>query len=305
MTKEFGKMNQPQRNRPGFPGMALFVFGLLLVGGCHTFRLNSPVDDKPAADASAGTPNKTTFRISQYVFYADFPVNRHLPIFSDLANLRDHVHKELQLPTANTIVHVYLFENRERYLHFMRAKYPDLPVRRAFFVAQPRGMRGTEDLLVYTYWGDRIEEDLRHELTHALLHSVLRDVPLWLDEGLAEYFEVPARWKGVNYRHLDQLRSNDGASFRPDLVRLEQLKEVQDMAPSEYREAWAWVHFMLHNSAETKNVLVKYLRELRTNTDPGKLRPRLAEIVPGLDSSLERHLTHLDGLARPQTVQHR
>ena len=52
--------------------------------------------------------------------------------------------------------------------------------------------------MVYTYWGNRIQQDLRHELTHAILHSVLKDVPLWLDEGLAEYFEVPHGWKGVN-----------------------------------------------------------------------------------------------------------
>ncbi|GIT30210.1 MAG: hypothetical protein Ct9H300mP1_22560 [Planctomycetaceae bacterium] len=33
-------------------------------------------------------------------------------------------------------------------------------------------------------------EDLRHEFTHGVLHSSLKRVPLWLDEGLAEYFEV-------------------------------------------------------------------------------------------------------------------
>jgi hypothetical protein len=293
-------MNHRQRRRllrPFCIGPAALV--LVLASGCHTFRLNSPLEDKPVTEVQAGAPHKQTFRVSQYVFYADFDVNRRLPIFTELANLRDQVYRELQLPSANTVVHVYLFENRERYLHFMRTKYPELPVRRAFFVAQPRGMRGTEDLLVYTYWGDRINEDLRHELTHALLHSVLREVPLWLDEGLAEYFEVPPGWKGVNYRHLDQLRRDGGATFRPDLVRLEQLTEVQQMAPAEYREAWAWVHFMLHSTPENKKVLIKYMRELRTNTDPGKLRPRLAEACPTLDATLERHLAQLDGPTRP------
>ena len=33
--------------------------------------------------------------------------------------------------------------------------------------------------------------DLRHETTHAVLHGLLPMVPLWLDEGLAEYFEAP------------------------------------------------------------------------------------------------------------------
>jgi hypothetical protein len=297
-------MNQRQNRHGVHRFCKCFVAWIVAVtAGCHTLRLNSPVDDKPVPAVDAGAPHKNTFRVSQYLFYADFDVNRRLPIFTELANLRDQVYRELQLPGANTVVHVYLFENRERYLRFMRAKYPELPVRRAFFVAQPRGMRGTEDLLVYTYWGERIQEDLRHELTHALLHSVLREVPLWLDEGLAEYYEIPPAWKGVNYRHLDQLRRDGGATFRPDLARLEQLTEVQQMAPAEYREAWAWVHFMLNTTPENKKVLVKYLRELRATTDPGKLRPRLAEIVPTLDASLEKHLALLDGMTRPAAAE--
>src|SRR5438445_5221604 len=107
----------------------------------------------------------------------------------------------------------------------MCARAPDLPKRRAFFVAQP-SVGASEDLLVYTYWGDRIQQDLRHELTHALLHSVLKDVPLWLDEGLAEFFEVPASTDGVNSQHLEQLRRGDP---RPNLARLEQLSEVQQI----------------------------------------------------------------------------
>ena len=75
-------------------------------------------------------------------------------------------------------------------INFMVSKYPKLPSRRAFFVAQTRGVGRSEDLLIYTYWGERVQQDLRHELTHALLHSVLKDVPLWLDEGLAEYYEL-------------------------------------------------------------------------------------------------------------------
>src|SRR5438034_4869221 len=115
----------------------------------------------------------------------------------------------------------------------MRAKYPELPKRRAFFVAQPRSVGGAEDLMVYTYWGERIQQDLRHELTHALLHSVLKDVPLWLDEGLAECYEMPAAWKGVNYQHLEQLRRGPQGPAKVDLARLEQLTDVQQMTPAE------------------------------------------------------------------------
>jgi Protein of unknown function (DUF1570) len=157
-------------------------------------------------------------------------------------------------------------------------------------------------LMVYTYWGDRIREDLRHELTHALLHSVLKDVPLWLDEGLAEYYEVPPDWDGINYHHLDQIQPVAHSTFVPDLTRLEQLSQVQQMAPAEYRESWAWVHLLLRDKAEAKKVLLTYLQQLRTNPNPGPMQPRLADVFPSPDEALQQHLAHLQGGPRPPSL---
>jgi hypothetical protein len=244
-------------------------------------------------------PGKRSLRVSQYVFLSDFELKRDDPLFQELADLRDQVYQELQLPSAHTLVQVYLFETREHYERFMHAKYPDLPKRRAFFVAQPRSVGGSEDLLVYTYWGDRIREDLRHELTHALLHSVLKDVPLWLDEGLAEFFEVPADWHGINPHHLEQIRLNPAVPFRPNLAHLEQLSQVQQMTPADYREAWAWVHLMLRESPQAKGVLTHYLQQLRTTANPGPLEPGLVLVFPELKQALDKHLAALEAIKPP------
>ena len=279
----------------------------LAMASCHGIRVDPSLGDKPEkldkdVQAAPAPPGKYSTSVSQYVFLSDFELKRNAPLFTELASLRDQVYKELQLPGASAQVKVYLFENRERYETFMRAKYPDLPKRRAFFVAQPR-VSGTEELLVYTYWGDRIQEDLRHELTHALLHSVLKDVPLWLDEGLAEYFEVPPTARGVNFRHLEQIRHGTTPPFKPDLTRLEQLSQVQQMTPAEYREAWAWVHLLLNDKPEAKAALVSYLQQLRTNPNPGLLQPHLSTIYPALDATLQSHLAHLDLAGSPQSAQ--
>jgi hypothetical protein len=251
---------------------------------------------KPGTDVPADTalPGKCQYRVSQYLFLADFEIKRDLPVFKELNELRDQLHKALQLPASNNLIQVYLFEDRARYERFMTAKHPDLPKRRAFFVAWPR--IGGEDLLVYTFWGagDRIQQDLRHELTHALLHSVLKDVPLWLDEGLAEYFELPPANGGVNLDHLKHLRHGEMGPMKCDLARLEQMTEVQQMTTAEYREAWAWVHLMMHTSNESRKVLVGYLRDLRHTKDAGSLRLRLTNIIPAPEMALERHLTLLE-----------
>src|SRR5262249_28227348 len=160
------------------------------------------------------------------------------------AELRDQVCRELQLPLGTRDVYVYLFEDRERYERYMETRWPQLPKRRAFFIADERRLGGGEDLLVFTDWSDRVRQDLRHELTHALLHSGLKAVPQWLDEGLAEFFELPPEQKGVNDAHLAHLRRGM-LGFRPDMARLERLTELEQMTPAEYRESWAWVHLML------------------------------------------------------------
>lgn len=271
--------------------------GVMLLAGCQTFSLFSG----PATaerEPPLGMPGKSSFRVSQYVFHSDFDLPRKQPLFQELANLREQLYKDLQLPPSNNLVQVYLFEDRDKYEKYMKAKYPDLPKRRAFFVAQPKRLGGTEDLLVYTYWGDRVQQDLRHELTHALLHSVLKDVPLWLDEGLAEFFEMPAGWNGVNYQHLESLRQPAPAKF--DLDRLEQLSDVQQMTPAEYRESWAWVHLMLRTTPQARQVLLDYLQELRSNPRPAAMRPRLNRVFLSLDEALQRHLADLE-LGKPRS----
>jgi hypothetical protein len=295
MSVKNGSMKTALRHRVYLPYLWLSALGMTL--GCHALRLEQPSPDKlpPPTAKLPAPPSKYSFRVSQYQFLSDFEVKHDLPIFRELANLRDQVYKELQLQSADSIVQVYIFEDRDKYENFMRGRYPDLPKRRAFFVAQPRSVGGAEDLLVYTYWGDRIQEDLRHELTHALLHSVLRDVPLWLDEGLAEYFEVPPDWKGVNYQHLNQIRRvNTGGGFKPDLARLEQMVQVQQMTPAEYREAWAWVHLMLRGRADAKAVLTEYLQTLRSNPNPGPIGPRLTAVYPNPETTLIDHVAQLE-----------
>jgi hypothetical protein len=270
-----------------------------VVLGCNSLKPVPPPIEKVEREPALGLPGKHSWRLSQYVFLYDFDLQHDLPLFQELARLRDQVYKELQLPAANTVVQVYLFEDRDRYDHFMWTKYPDLPRRRAFFVAQPRGVGGAEDLLVYTYWGDRIQQDLRHELTHALLHSVLKDVPLWLDEGLAEYYETPPEWQGVNYNYLSLIRRNPERPFKPDLARLEQFSQVQQMNPAEYREAWAWVHLLLRGKPEARTALVNYVQQLRTTPNPGPLESRLTAVYPDLNEALQQHVAALDALPRP------
>jgi hypothetical protein len=299
-----------QRNRAGFraiPIIALAAGLLSLPVGCEIFHLDRQPEPAPLISANESReviargappttpPGKFHTRCSYCVFYHDFEMDKDDPLFPDLESLPDRVFGELKLPPSNTVVQIFLFDTQDRYERYMRTHYKYLPPRRAYFL---QGVETKDDLKIFTWMGDHIRTDLRHELTHALLHSVLKDVPLWLDEGLAGYFELPPGNEGVNPQHLEMLRRGP---FQPDLVRLEKLGDVRQMGKPEYREAWAWVHLMLRSDLAAKKVLLDYLQVLRTNSNAGLLAPQLRAAVLDPEQDLMEHLEKTE-LTKPSLL---
>jgi hypothetical protein len=293
------ELSRQQYHRRGFCALA---GSFLFATGCTSFfgRGATPLAQEtiPPLPEAPTLPGKADpLRVSQYVFYSDVPLNANAPLFKELSELRDQVVRELKLPPSSRIVQVYLFENSERYERFMKSNYPKLPRRRAFFIEQERAGGGPSDLLVFTIWGREIRQDLRHELTHAILHASLKNVPLWLDEGIAEFYEQLPEKDGLNIAHLEAVRKG----IKPELASLEKITKVDDMGRPQYQEAWAWVHLMLRSNAETKNVLVEYLRAiqgLREDQTP-TLHVKLKELYQARpETILEKHLQALENSAK-------
>ena len=202
----------------------------------------------------------------QLVMHSDFPLPKQHRLLDDLVSQRELQSQTLQLPATEEPIHVYLFQTPEGFASYIADRYPTFPTRRAFFVETDT------QLAVYAHWGDRVAEDLRHEVAHGYLHASVRNLPLWLDEGLAEYFEVPRGQRGLNPPHVTQLGAEiQQNNWRPQLQRLETLNSVSDMTQLDYAEAWAWVHFMLETTDERRSVLHTYLNALRD--DPERSPP--------------------------------
>jgi hypothetical protein len=261
-----------------------------LLSGCDSLMKSG--DPSPAASiAPPPLPGKAgAQRVSQFVFYSDLPLKANAPLFAELAQLRDQIFHDLQLPPSDTVIQVYLFDDQDKYERYMRHRYPELPKRRAFFVAHAANAGAGRELLVFTFWGEHLRQDLRHELTHALLNSVLKDVPLWLDEGLAEYYELPPERDGVNALHLDAFRRGE---VTPDLASLEGLTQVPQMGRAQYQEAWAWVHLMLRDNPAGRQVLLAHLQQLRGTGTAGPLLPKLQGVYGDPTLALVQHLNAL------------
>jgi hypothetical protein len=181
-------------------------------------------------------------------------------------------------------VEIYVLSDRNAYGHFLKFYYPELPPRRAFFLAQG------ERRVVYTYLSDRLEEDLRHEVAHALLRGCYGDLPLWLDEGLAEYFETRADIVDIQDEHISKIPQDLRNGWVPDLPRLESFTDIHQMSVRDYREAWAWVHLMLEDRKVGKNLLLDYLEKNRNGKRP---RP-LSQTLAAQGTTGKTLLAHLD-----------
>jgi len=245
-------MRSPPRPRlsspPGsFRGPAILV-SILLCCGCAT-RLAQQHPDL--------LPQRNDLRIEQLVFHSDIKLPAEHRLLRELTLLRTDVSETLAMPTSDEPVHVYLFEDPQTFHTFVRRELADYPERRAFFV------KTDTRLAIFARWGDRVAEDLRHEVAHGYLHSVVPNIPLWLDEGLAEYFEVPRGTAGLNRPHLADLTARMARGWRPHLERLEQLTDIGQMSQVEYAESWAWVHFLLESHETNRQLLQSHLAELQ------------------------------------------
>jgi hypothetical protein len=208
-------------------------------------------------------------QVDGLVCHADFPLDNYAGLLREVSRLHGEIRQTLGLPSPRSPVHIFMFHDESAYRAYMKRWFPSVPQRRALFIKhEGPGM-------VFTYRGRHLVTDLRHESTHALLHSCLPSVPLWLDEGLAEYFELPADQRAGGNPYLKGTTWNARLGAVPSLQRLEQLSDINQMGQRQYRDAWAWVHFLLHASPEGKAELTAYIASIARGGPPGKLSERL------------------------------
>lgn len=274
-------------SRARFLGLALVGF-LALAPGCAT------TGDR----GRALLPTRFETRVGPFAVHTETPLSPDAPLVRQLLSLEHQVDDSLGLRPSGTVrpIEIYVLADRADYAHFLRIYHPELPDRRAFFLAQG------DRRIIYTHQNDRLIEDVRHEGTHALIHLRTSTLPLWLDEGLAEFFERPDSPTGFHPEHLDRLPTDLDNGWRPDLVRLESLTDVRVMSPRDYREAWAWVHWLVDGPPENRAVLHQYLSDLLIGRSTPSLSQRLATSGDSAPSP-KTLLSHLNHVAHDRTAR--
>jgi len=223
-------------------------------------------------------------------FHTDFALANEHPLIGELGEQKRRLAAVtgLTFSTAKIPIDVYLFRNRDSFDNFTAQSNAAFASRRAFFV------KSDTMLNVYAVWGDRVAEDLRHEITHGYLHSVAPSLPLWIDEGLAEYFEVGPGTGGLNWAHVQHLiETFEQETWTPSLGRMESLYDPTKLTQTDYAEAWLWTHFLL--SEDSTAALVRSQMQRYQNKTGIAWTAKVHHLVHDPN---QRVLEHLHALAQ-------
>ncbi len=240
-------------------------------------------------------PIADQFERDQLRIFSDFHLPRRHRLIDELAARRRDIADLLLLPMSDEPINVYLFDSAERFESYMVSHHPAFPVRRAIFV------QNDTELSVFAHWGTQVGEDLRHEVTHGYLHSVVPNIPLWLDEGLAEYFEQPRGQEKFHHLHVAALvdaAKNHG--WLPNLRRLELITEPGELTQLDYAESWLWAHYLLESNSGNRRALQDQLARIRMTGDAEPISAFVESSDPNCNSSL---IDHLEKLAKSQTIE--
>lgn len=222
-------------------------------------------------------------QLGSFLCHAEFPVDEVPGLRDVFPRTEADLAQTLGLQPLPLTVEVYLLASEQNYRQFLVRHFPDVPYRRALYIR-----RDGRSVLV-AYRGSELLVDLRHECVHALLHGWLPYVPLWLDEGLAEYFEQPPGRRAFEHPHLKLVRFWAFLGRNPSLEKLESLTDMAALGEKEYRASWAWVHYLIHGPGEINDEFRFYLQQIQSGAPPSPITPRLRAKLPDLDKGFRAH----------------
>lgn len=223
------------------------------------------------------------WQVGRFSVHADFPLGEPQDLANELSEMTADLTSQLKLLPSDRLVHIVLFQSAREYNRYMQTYFPALPQRRAWFL-QDRGPG-----MLFTHWHADVAIDLRHEITHAILNDGNQPLPLWLDEGLAEYFELPRESRYAGNQNLVDIADRARQGYVPSLQRLESVTDLNEFSDAHYRDSWSWVHFLMHRSEESRNLLTRFINGRDHGVQPMPLSRQLIQIVPDINGEYQAH----------------
>ncbi len=227
----------------------LFLAALALLAPC-------------SAPAASGGASPWSFNSRNYEVVTDLPRNQAAELAAHLDLVFDEYADRLRAfaPRDHSPVRVYLWRDQETYVRFLADRgINGANTSGLFFMKQ-----GEAGLTAWTRGLDwaRIRHVLQHEGFHQFAHlRIGHNIPIWANEGLAEYFGHAVMVGGVLQLGLvpegrlislkQALRRREAFSIAELLTLSRQdwnaaLEHGDPRSGTLYTQAWSFAHFLIH-----------------------------------------------------------
>lgn len=200
-------------------------------------------------------------------------------IFDTLTSVQAEMQSALGLKAEGMAVQIIVFKSFRSYRSYLSSRIPSAVNRQAIFYQDSRVSQ------VYVVDHKEMQTDLRHEFAHAVLHHTLPYVPLWVDEGVAEFMEEQPSQR-LRSNRLSAMRWKCRTGWSPRLTSLEAIRSAAEMTNGDYENSWAWVHFLLNHSGQSRAVFRGYLSAVSAGEAAGRFSEWTAERAPELQGKV-------------------
>jgi len=213
-------------------------------------------------------------------------------ILAELKQLPQRLSEVYGSPAIVGAINVLIFSDSQQYFAHLEKTLPKAPRRNSLFIV--RGGRPT----ILAVQGETLLQDLTHEAVHSLNHLTFPNtaMPLWMDEGLAEWAEDSLEQQSrVHGKALQQLLGGQRILL-PEPISLSALEKIKSTTRADavdYAASWAWCRFLLSGKYECRGVWNRYLQDIRVGHPAGRLSHRLALAVPDYEQRFLRFLTSI------------
>jgi tetratricopeptide (TPR) repeat protein len=264
------------------PCLAAVLAALLLAPAAAT-----PVQALPRRD------DWIELRTANFTLFTHAGEQNTRRIAADLERLRDVLAQLAPGVALNspTPTYIYVFKNGAAFRPYQRI-YAGRPLESggfflstqlANYVAINGDQRGDERAIIY------------HEYLHYVLRNQYASLPLWLNEGLAEYystFEATSTEAKIGLpvvEHIVWLRKNPLIPLASLFAVEEGSKEYNESSRRGgfYAQSWALVHYLISGNPERRRQASEYLRLAQAGTPPDQIFRRAFGTDP---ATLEREL---------------
>lgn len=289
----------------------LIILALYLIA-----TLASPPRLAAAADAPAAPDNLNVLKTAHYEIHTDLPEDLSMDLARRMEAMYAEYSRRLAIfnPDSNKrTLKVYLFSNRDDYVTFTGGRMPNsagcyMPDRQAlaaFLNGQGR---------------DGLRKTLQHEAFHQFADQAISgNLPLWLNEGLAQVFEE-GLWTGNGFvlgqvppRRVRQLKADiqNGRLIPFDSLLWLTPRQWRDnmegtLGAAQYNESWAMVHMLVYATDDTGHPrfrarFIDMLRRIHIGASPeDAFKNSFSNNIQGFQ---DRFLEFADTLAPTETAR--